>query len=412
VKLERVDIGPSPDRGGHTRLTGVVRYDRPRDGLAEEAYWYDVPDAFADALTTSGNPWLAGLLPVAVTLGETLTLTRPVDAMLLDHAHELMDIWEVWYPQRRAVPIEADVVPDPGAPEADAPAAGRARRSACFFSGGVDSFCVALRERAAPIDDLVLVLGTFDLADATPQALERVRSTLQRAADALGKTLVPVVTNQVRTQMRRSDPRNLSGMSMLAAAALAVEHRWRRVVVAAGCTLDTLVPTAANPVVTPLVSTSRVRFDDEGVAMSRVAKTVVVARSDAALAALRVCFRSGDETNCMRCLKCLRTATTLEALGVHGRATGFRTASLDPARVARAAVVEMIDRHYFGELPPFCRAHGRPDLARAVERALARARRHDRIRPLVRWMRRFPLVGAATHRLEALVQDADAAARR
>ena len=91
----------------------------------------------------------------------------------------------------------------------------RGQRTASFFSGGVDSFCVALRERAAPIDDLVLVLGTFDLVDAAPEALERVRATLQRAADALGKTLVPVTTNQIRTRMRGSDPRNLSGMSML-----------------------------------------------------------------------------------------------------------------------------------------------------------------------------------------------------
>lgn len=113
----------------------------------------------------------------------------------------------------------------------------------------------------------------------------------------------------------------------------------------------------------------------------------------------------------MRCVKCIRTAAALEALGVLSKATGFRTASLDPARVERAAVTEMIERHYFRELPPFCRAHGRPDLARAAERALARARRHDPLRPLVRWMRTLPLVGAATHRLEAAVQDADAATR-
>ena len=409
VKLERIDIGRSPDHPGHTRLTGVVRYDRPRDGVAEEACWYDVPDAFAAALTTSGNPWLAGLLPVAVTLGEPLTLVRPVDATLLDNAHDLMAIWQAWYPHFSAVRIDADVT---AASAAAVPASGaHGQRTACFFSGGVDSFCVALRERAAPIDDLVLVLGTFDLVDATPAALERVRTTLQRAADALGKTLVPVTTNQMRTQMRHSDPRNLSGISLLSAAALVLEHRWRRVIVAAGCDLDTIVPTAANPLATPLLSTGRVRFDDEGVAMSRVAKTAVVARSDAALAALRVCFRSGDESNCMRCVKCIRTATALEALGVLSRATGFGTRSLDPARVERVAVTEMIDRHYFGELPPFCRAHGRPDLARAAERALARARRHDPFRPLVRWMRTLPLVGTATHRLEAVVQDADVATR-
>lgn len=404
MKLERIDIGPSPDRRGQVRLTGLVRYDRARDGVAEEAYWYEVPESFAGELTASGNPWLAGLLPVAVTLGEPLVLARPVDAMLLDNAHDLMAIWQAWAPQRRAVPIEADAIPAPASPPGG-------RRTASFFSGGVDSFCVALRERAAPIDDLLLVLGSFDLLNATPESLERVRATMQTAADALGKTLVPVTTNQIRTRLRHSDPRDLAGPSMLAAAAFALEHRWRRIVVPASCDLDTLIPTASNPLVAPLLSSDALRFDDEGVAMTRIEKTAVVARSDAALAALRVCFMSGDETNCMRCAKCIRTATALEALGVLAKATCFGTASLSLSRVERATLVEMIERHYFRELPPFCRTHGRPDLASAAERALARARRHDRFRPLVRWLRRFPVVGAATHRLEALVQDASPGAR-
>jgi hypothetical protein len=411
VKLERIDIGPSPERRGHMRLTGWVSYARARDGVAQEAVWYDVPDAFADALTTSGNPWLAGLLPLAMVFGEPLVLSRPVDATLLDHAHELMAIWNGWHPQLPVVPIEADVL-DLDGPETGADAGvARNPRTASFFSGGVDSFSVALRDRAAPIDDLLLVLGTFDLADATPEALERVRTTMQRAADALGKTLVAVTTNQIRTRMRDSRPQSLSGTSMLAAVALALERRWRRVILAAGGDLDTIVPTAFNPLLTPLSSTSRLRFDDEGVAMSRIAKTVAVAQSDVALASLRVCFRSGDESNCMRCVKCMRTAVMLEALGVLGKATPFRTASLAPSRVARTAVTEMIDRHFFGALPAFCREHGRPDLARAVEQALARARRHDPFRPLVRWLRRLPVVGNATHRLEALVQDADPATR-
>ena len=93
MKLAGIDIGPSPDRRGQVRLTGLVRY-RPRGGVAEEAYWYEVPEAFAGELTTSGNPWLVGLLPVAVTLGEPLTLAQPVDANLLDNAHDLMAIAE------------------------------------------------------------------------------------------------------------------------------------------------------------------------------------------------------------------------------------------------------------------------------------------------------------------------------
>ena len=40
MKLERIDIAPSPDRSRWTRLTGQDRYDKQQDGKDAEAYWY------------------------------------------------------------------------------------------------------------------------------------------------------------------------------------------------------------------------------------------------------------------------------------------------------------------------------------------------------------------------------------
>ena len=397
MKLLRIDVDRSPDRPAATRLSGVVRYDHPRGGPAEETYWYDVPDAFASSISESGNPWLAGLLPVAVALGEPLVLSRPVDPLLLDNAPALMAIWHHWHPHRKPVAVEADVL-DAGAP------AGGPARTASFFSGGVDSFHTALVPRHVPVDDLLLVLGTFDLASGHEASYERVRAKMQSAADAIGRTLVPVTTNQMKTRMAASDPKYLAGGGMLAAVALALEHRYARVLASASTDPGWFDPLAGHPYLTPLHSTRGTRFVEEGFGCSRVAKTEIVARNDDALAALRACFMSGDETNCGECAKCIRTMIALEALGVLGRAS-FGRATLPASRVARATVVDEHERYYYQELPPFCRAHGRPDLAEAVERALARSRRHDRFRPFVRWLRRFPVVGPATHRLEALVQD-------
>ena len=397
MRLLRIDIGRSPERPASTRLSGVVRYDDPRGGPAEETYWYDVPDAFASSISDSGNPWLAGLLPVAVALGEPLVLTRPVDPLLLDNAPEQMRVWQFWSPGRKPVAIEADVLEATGWP-------GGASRTASFFSGGIDSFHTALVPRHVPVDDLLLVLGTFDLVSGHAASYERVRAKMQVAADAIGKMLVPVTTNQMKTRMAASDPKHLAGGSMLAAVALALERRYARVMTSAAADPRGFDSTTGHPYLTALRSTRRTRFVEEGFGCSRVAKTEVVARSSAALAALRVCFMSGDETNCGECVKCLRTMVALEALGVLGGAPFGRT-SLPASRVARVTVVDERERSYFEELPPFCRRHGRADLAEAVEHALARSRRHDRFRPFVRWLRRFPVVGPATHRLEALVQD-------
>ena len=397
MRLLRIDIDRSPDRPAATRLSGVVRYDDPRGGPAEETYWYDVPDAFASSISDSGTPWLAGLLPVAVALGEPLVLTRPVDPLLLDSAPEQMRNWQFWSPERKPVPSEDDVQEETGSHGGEA-------RTATFISGGVDSFHTALVPRHVPVDDLLLVLGTFDLVSGHDASYERVRAKMQAAADAIGKTLVPVTTNQMKTRMAASDPKHLAGGSMLAAVALALERRYARVMISAAADPRGFDAATGHPYLTALRSTRRTRFVEEGFGCSRVAKTEVVARSGAALAALRVCFMSGDETNCGECVKCLRTMIALEAMGGLALAN-FGTRSLDASRVARVTVVDEHERYYYEELPPFCRRHGRPDLADAVERALARSRRHDRFRPFVRWLRRFPVVGPATHRLEALVQD-------
>lgn len=399
MKLVDVDIGPSPERSGHTRLSGVVRYDEPRGGRAEEVYWFDYPDAFAEELSTSGNPWLAMLLPVAVVSNEPLVLTRPVDARLLDNARETMHVWKRWF-RDPVIRVEADVEhPDPAVPPGT--------RTACFFSGGVDSFFAALLPRASQVDDLILMLGTFDLMDADAAALDRVRARMQRAADGLGKTLVPVTTNQMRTRLAATDPVNRSGFAFLAPAALALERRYARVLMAASIDQRWKSAIRDDPLMTQFISTARTRFEDDGNPYSRVEKLALIASSRAAREALRVCFESQREDNCMHCAKCFRTAIACEALGGLEHWPTFGGAPLSVARARRTTIAHAIERYYWQELPAFCREQGREDLARAAERVLARARLFDPIRPLVRWLRRSPAVAGWTHRAEALVQDVD-----
>ncbi len=49
---------------------GEVAYDKRE----REEYWFDFPELYCDSLTLSGNPWLACLLPLAVTHREPLRL--------------------------------------------------------------------------------------------------------------------------------------------------------------------------------------------------------------------------------------------------------------------------------------------------------------------------------------------------
>lgn len=399
MKLVDIDIGPSPDRAGHARLTGIVLYDDPRGGPPEESYWFEVPGAFEPNLSGSGNAWLAMLLPIAVASNEPLVLARPADAQLLDGAHELMRAWRVHYPADRAVAIEAEVQ----APGARPPG----ERSASFFSGGVDSFHTALRARSAPLDDLLLALGALDTVEGNAASFARIEARMRRAAERLDKTLVPVTTNQMRTSRLTSALALRSAHSLFAAIALALEDRWARVLFSSWADERWRAHAEDYTLVAQLLSTGRTRFENEGVSTRRVEKIADIAASDAAREALRVCYQSGHEDNCMACAKCLRTAVALEALGGLERWPTFGGRPLTAGRAGRTTITRRAERFYWEELPPFCREHGRKDLARAAERVLARSRRLDPIRPFVRWLRRNPTLAAWTHRAEALVQDVD-----
>lgn len=398
MKLERVDLAPSPDRADMVRLTGHVRYGRTTEGPAAEDYWFEFPAAFADDVSIGGNPWLACLLPVAVELGEPLELCRPVDALLLDNALERLQTWAWWSERHRPVKIEADVAAPDAAPD-------RHRRTVSLFSGGVDSFYTVLRPRDAAIDDLMLIHGAFDLMHAKRAAFERVWAKLAAAADALGKVLIPATTNLLHTRLGKTDLVYISQGSMMGAVPLALERRFARILIPASIDLDWHQPWGTHPLTDALLSTTRTRVGEDGVPMRRVDKTAFIARSEVALAALRVCLFSGDESNCMDCEKCLRAAIQLEAMGVLDRASAFPRRTLDPQRIRRMTIGDPHVRHYYDDLRSICRQLGRPDLADAVEHALARARRHDPFRPFVRWLRRLPVVGPATHWLEARVQD-------
>ena len=77
MELIRIDIVEAPG-SERVRLVGKVAYDRGSP-LTEEL-WYEVPRAYAEHLSTDGTPWLATLLPLAVTLNEPLRIAQPVDA--------------------------------------------------------------------------------------------------------------------------------------------------------------------------------------------------------------------------------------------------------------------------------------------------------------------------------------------
>ena len=248
----------------------------------------------------------------------------------------------------------------------------RARRTACFFTGGLDSFCEVVRRREE-IDDLIFVHGfdvPFDDAPRRRDALQLMR----KSAAGLGLPLI-----EVETDLRSFSDRFLTWEeyhgAALAGVALALQHSHGRVLLASSHVHDDRTPWGSHPDVDPLWSTERLEFENSGSGLTRVEKSAIIATSGAAMAGLRVCHMPPPgTTNCGRCEKCLRTAVSLLAAGALDRCETL------PHEVRPEQLVPLRFQHEFSRLYwldnlAALRTYGRaPLLVAALEEAFERHR--------------------------------------
>lgn len=391
MRVTAAGVSPSPDLAGYARLEARVAYDDP--SLPAESYWIDVPDAYADSLSPNGNPWLACSMPLAMRLGEPLRVDAPVDAALLDGVEDVARLWAAWFPPMRPVPITvASVVGPPGA---QAPAG----RVGAFFSGGVDSFFTLLRregERSrnpyGVIDDLMVVHG-FDVPLTDRAAFERLRASLDRVADEMGKTLIPVRTNLRLTKFRDLEWARLGHGPALAAVALALEPRFRAVALASAREYPySSAGWGSHPVSDPLFSTQRVRLVHDGGTYNRVDKVCAIADSDLALRHLHVCWRSLSDVNCGACEKCYRTMTTLAIVGALERCTTFPTRALDLDRVAHMYCHNWVTKGFNRSNRALAVSRGRADIVAALDASYRLTKRRDVFLSAARRVEKVPVV--------------------
>lgn len=363
----------SPDRAGWSRLAARVRSEV--DGL-DESWWLEVADHDADALRVSGDPFLIWLAPVSALRREPVRLDVAVDQELLEQVREVQRVWQTWFPECRAVALDA-AAHDAVAAHVGTGSPTSAQRTAAFFTGGVDSFFTVLRHdagegtpRRVHIDDLIYVHG-FDVLLSNERAGTRVVESLRQAATGLAKPLVVVRSNLRETCFARTDwPRHSHGAA-LAGVAHALGARYHTVLLGSSAGYGDLRFWGSHPLVDPMFHSSRLRVLHDGPAFMRVQKTESVVRSPIARAHLRVCWKSDSGDNCGRCNNCYRTMLVLESLGVLDDCRTFDRRTLDLSRVSRIYCRHDYDVRQFGYVRDLARREGRADVAEAVERALS-----------------------------------------
>ena len=285
-------------------------------------------------------------------------------------------------------------------PTIETPAPGRcrtltaARRAVSCLSGGVDGLHTLMHNRRlyrkgdpAYIREALFIHG-FDIGKRPrdPEN-ERFRTALGRlepvAAEA-GVRLIPCRTNLRHLPSKPGFWANRHNGAALAAVGHAATLGPAYLFVGGTYHVSNPVPVGSHPAVDGLFSSQRLTVIHDGSRFSRLEKVRDLASWPTALSALRVCpGNAGDQPNCGRCEKCLRTRLELLAAGVE-ETTAFGP-SLTAVELWDKAVPQPIgDRaiRYEDLLPPL-RARGLDALCQVLEEKIAAYR--EQIGEGVRW---------------------------
>jgi len=369
MRISPPEIVESPLAPNHVRLQAWVHFRNPM--VPPDRVWFDIDDRLASEISLQGNPWLVALLPLALTRHEPLEVEAPVDPLVLDHAEKLQRIWTGWYPRLSHI----DVIADLGAPTMPSE-----RKTAVFFSGGVDSFYTVLHTQAEgdlAVDELIFIQGA-DFLHNNSTAVDNASASVREAGKVMGIPVQLLVTNLRSTHFGQLHYDQMGSAPLLGAAGLALESRYRQLLISSTWAGADLHPLASHPDTDPLMSSQATTFVHYGVWADRIQKTEFISRYPVALDHLRVCWESPKGGNCGRCLKCLRTMVALEVRGELEHCHAFPSRQLEMDMIRRMYLGR--EWRYFRNLLPYARANGRQDIAGAIQEAFDRT---DRIN---RWM--------------------------
>jgi len=368
MKLYSINVTHSPLNRNSLRLSGEVSYDTPQ--LSPEVYWIDIPKQYERFIADSGNPWIACLMPLAMTLGEPLQISRPVDKTLYENIQKQMHIWKSWYPKLTVIPIEADtvsgVVPD------------EAQKNCAFFSGGVDAFYTVLTRQngdALSVDELIHVWG-FDIPIHHQSAYENMIQGLRSVSQELNKGLIEIATNIRKTKLEQAQWGPFYHGAALAFVGLCLEKRYRNLLIASTFAHHDIHPWGSNHLTDPLFSTSVLKVWNDG-NCPRSEKIARICNSEIAQRHLHVCFMQGTEKNCCHCIKCYRTMINIE---LHGFLSCFKTFQ-DPVHINKVKKIfsyDRFDRDVLQNLRTIALQKCRGDIAQAIEESFFHT---DRVYP-------------------------------
>jgi hypothetical protein len=373
------------------RVSALVKWeDCQRD---DQYIYFETSSVCEGDLACNPDAFLAAAIVPAFWSGERrLLIEGEVCPELCENLQVALSALQHWFkPAQALTKIEAKA-------RSDVSNLFIPRRAGCFFSGGIDSLAALRanhlafpREHPGFIQDGLLIFG---LEVEQPEAFQHVLALMSAIAEDAGVTLIPLSTN-VRVL---NDNWGFWYTAYMGAALCAIPHvfsnRMATVTIASDYDIPHLKPHGSHPLMEPNFSSYGLKIRYDGIVMSRLKKTKLVASWEAALQNLRVCnreqyYRPG-QLNCGECEKCVRTMLALLAVGALHKTNAFSHADVSAELVLNRVHLSQAIIPFYEELLTPLAEQGRPDLVQAIQYVFDRFRGEVGYRgPIKRFDRKY-----------------------
>jgi hypothetical protein len=287
-----------------------------------EELWFKFPASCAEYVTDRADGFAAALLPLAMVLGEDLQIQGVLSPRLLRGLDEYQRIQTTWNGYLfDPIRIRCDQLRPMDPAESG-------RGVGCTFSGGVDSYHTMWNR--LPQNEKVaenrlthcLMINGFDPnsdLDNTGE-FDELRQFYEPRLQRLGLELLIPRTNIM--QFIDLYILKQSFGDILAATALILGRLFSVFYIASSYKFTDFFVDGSHPVMDNLICTETMDTVHDSPHLTRVEKTLALARWEETHSALRICFNKTSISedgrsivNCCRCEKCVRTMLSLDMAG-------------------------------------------------------------------------------------------------
>ncbi len=262
--------------------------------------WFDYPDT-AD-FELRGEALVGGTLLIGMMSGQPIIVEdAPVSADFIAAAKRVQRVFRQWNPDLAIVDIKAEIAPQTRA----------STGIASSFSAGIDSFHSLIRNRDRITH--LMTIGGHDRKGNDGTDFKLLLERIQPIAALAQKQLVAVNTNAFLVGFAF----DVHWQYLQGATFCGIAHSlgFSEYIIPSSYTCRTAEPYGFHPILDPLWSTEATKVTHDSYTYYRTEKTEEISRHPEFLKHIQVCYHS-PVSNCGKCSKCLRTAFTLDLLGV------------------------------------------------------------------------------------------------